>query len=71
MEDFEKTINSLMNSLDVGFIWNFLTRKLKLYVHATLLLILMKFLAGFWGICKNLKVGFGKELFVLDAYLMV
>ncbi|VDN87665.1 unnamed protein product [Brugia pahangi] len=30
LEEFGKTINLLMNSLDVGFIWNFLERKLKL-----------------------------------------
>ncbi|CAG9538470.1 unnamed protein product [Cercopithifilaria johnstoni] len=29
LEEFGKTINLLMNSLDVGFIWNFLERKLK------------------------------------------
>uniref|UniRef100_A0A183HF56 Nipped-B protein n=1 Tax=Onchocerca flexuosa TaxID=387005 RepID=A0A183HF56_9BILA len=33
LEEFEKTINLLMNSLDVGFIWNFLERKLKILIQ--------------------------------------
>ncbi|VBB30267.1 unnamed protein product [Acanthocheilonema viteae] len=33
LEEFGKTINLLMNSLDVGFIWNFLERKLKLLIQ--------------------------------------
>ncbi|MCP9264273.1 Protein pad-1 [Dirofilaria immitis] len=33
LEEFEKTINLLMNSLDVGFIWSFLERKLKILIQ--------------------------------------
>ncbi|VDN03566.1 unnamed protein product [Thelazia callipaeda] len=33
LEEFRKTINLLMNSLDVGFIWDFLERKLKLLMQ--------------------------------------
>ncbi|EJD74748.1 dopey domain-containing protein [Loa loa] len=35
LEEFRKTVNLLMNSLDVGFIWNFLERKLKLLIQQT------------------------------------